>query len=183
MEVRICLYSASSGNESLAGRRNAEELIAAQASTLKYLRDGDKVVVDFSRIAACTASFLDGIFYTLKQNMIAGVVVFVENIENEELFEELEALVGYYKVVRGEEFAVVYQKGRDLDVIGTVDRAGKRAFRLLTERSLTSKQLAEMEGKAQNAAANQLNRLYKAGLIYRRQVVDSDGRSYVYYLR
>jgi DNA-binding transcriptional ArsR family regulator len=115
--------------------------------------------------------------------MIAGVVVFVENIENEELFEELEALVGYYKVVRGEEFAVVYQKGRDLDVIGTVDRAGKRAFRLLTERSLTSKQLAEMEGKAQNAAANQLNRLYKAGLIYRRQVVDSDGRSYVYYLR
>lgn len=183
MEKRICLYSSSAESVSLAGRKNAEELIDAYMPTLKHLRDGDKVVVDFEKIVACTASYLDGIFYALRQRLTPGVVVFVENIENEELFEEFEALAGYYKVVRGGEFSVVYQDGKKLDIVGTVDKAGRRAFQLLTERNLTSRQLSEIEGKAQNAAANQLNRLYKAGLIFRRQIVDSDGRSYIYYLR
>lgn len=187
MEVRIDLYGESGDQESLLGRSNAEKLMEHLAPGLKYLRDGDKVIYDFHHIVSCTTSYLDQLFTDLNKILAnrSGIMIAVENIENDGVFMELDALATYLKVKKGVTFSVIYQNGRELSIIGTIDGAGKRVFQLLTERTLTARDLIDLsDGELKvNAASNQLKRLYDAGLAFRREIIDADGKKYIYYLR
>lgn len=185
MELRIELYQETKGLSSLVGRENAENLINKLSSNLKHLQEEDKLIVDFDKIETCTISYLDELFGGLKEYLKGrgGVLLLIENITDYAVYMELEALAAYLKAKKGISFAVIYQKGRELSLIGNVDSGGRRVFQLLTKQSLTARELADLEDKEINAASNQLKRLYDAGMALRREIIDTDGKKFVYYLR
>ena len=57
--------------------------------------------------------------------------LFVEHIDSAELREDLEAALLFSKAVKGDVYYLVYQDGRDLEILGEADAASAHTFELL----------------------------------------------------
>lgn len=181
MEIRINLYEQTGKLDVLTGREKAEMLVSAYRNRMNYVKSGDKIVCDFENIVTATTSFLNQLFSDLRK-MIDGPL-FVEHIDSAELREDLEAALLFSKAVKGDVYYLVYQDGRDLEILGEVDAASAHTFELLKKQELSARQLADMEDKKLTAASTQLARTYKAGLAFRREIVSCEGKMYVYYIK
>lgn len=177
-------FYAETGLTMLAGRPNAQRLVQKKGMEIRRLRDGDMLVCNFQGVLACSSSYLSELFDQINEYLEGkeNILIAVKNI-SDELMTDFEALAAYSKVKKGVPFSVIFQNGAEWNIIGTVDRTGRKVFELLKEHSLTARELADLADVKINAASNQLKRLYEDRLVFRREVIDLEGKKYVYYLK
>lgn len=183
VEYRIDLY-AETGLTMLAGRSNIQSLMEKKGVEIRRLRDGDMLVCDFQGVLACSPSYLSELFGQIDKYLEGkeNILIAVKNISNE-LMTDFEAFAIHSKVRRGVPFSAIFQRSAEWDLIGTVDKTGRKVFELLKEHSLTARELADLTDVKINAASNQLKRLYEERLVFRREIIDAEGKKYVYYLK
>ena len=78
--------------------------------------------------------------------------------------------------------SIIIIKDNEYHLISYKDEKQVKTFEVVKKAPITARELADLEGIEINSASNRLYRLYKNGLAFRSEKVESDGKSYLYYL-
>lgn len=190
MELRISPFIESGRHSSLSGRNNGVNVFKKYVDEVSRLNEGDKVICDFESIFTCTVSYLDGMLGELKVYLLAykpNVLLQVEHVEGD-LLDDMKGLFAYWKEEGRErpekkDLAVLYCQDGELQMWGNADAASYRTFEYLKEGDLLARQLADREDIEINTASNRLVRVFKKGVAYRREIIDTDGKKFVYFIK
>lgn len=190
VDLRICPYFESGKRSSLSGRVNGVTIFEKYKSEVNDLQEGDKVICDFKGVFTCTLSFLDGLLGELKVYLSAlkpNVLLQLEHIEGD-LQIDVRGLFAYWKEegkktpVKKDLSLLLCQDG-ELQLCGNADAVSRCTFEYLKEGDLSARQLADRENIEINTASNRLVRIFQRGVAYRREIIDTEGKKYIYYIR
>ena len=190
MELRICPFIESGKRSSLSGRVNGVAIFEKYKSKIDGLQEGDKVICDFESVFTCTLSYLDGLLGELKIYLSAhkpNVLLQLEQIEGD-LQVDMKGLFAYWKEegkktpVKKDLSLLLYQDG-ELQLCGNADAVSRSTFEYLKQEDLSARQLADREHIEINTASNRLVRVFQKGVAYRREIIDTEGKKYIYYIR
>ena len=190
MELRICPFIESGKRSSLSGRVNGVAVFEKYKSKINRLQEGDKVICDFGRVFTCTLSYLDGLLGELKVHLSShkpNVLLQLEQIEGD-LQVDMKGLFAYWKEegkktpVKKDLSLLLYQDGK-IQIYGNADAVSRSTFEYLKQEDLSARQLADRENIEINTASNILVRVFRKGIAYRREIIDTEGKKYIYYIR
>lgn len=168
---------------SLIGRRRGIELAKKHIDDMETMLEYEKVICDFKGIQNMTVSFLDGFYECLREKIKRNNVIELNNVQGE-LLEEIEAFFSFRKTKYGESLAFVFRDKQEYRLIGNVDAASLATFEYLKDgKEITPRYLADQEGIEINAASNRLARLFQKGVVFRKEIINSEGKMFYYFLK
>lgn len=146
-----------------------------------YFKSGEKVILDCSEIEDMSPSFLEQFFLSedglIRHLIKKNVVLILDNV-----CEDLEHSIRTSFIGVEGKNSIIIIKDNEYHLISYKDEKQVKTFEVVKKAPITARELADLEGIEINSASNRLYRLYKNGLAFRSEKVESDGKSYLYYL-
>ena len=151
---------------------------------IQKLLPGQGLELDFNGVELCDVSFVDEVVIEVQKFVISqdkDIIFFISNVKEAVLENLLPALA--YRENTGDNVVVLrYEKGK-ASIFGDLEPKLRDTFELIAKRkSITARELAEINKIAINSASNRLKKLFDKKLLIREEHIDSLGRQHIYRL-
>ncbi|SFM23880.1 hypothetical protein [Pelosinus propionicus] len=170
--------------KTLATRPVGEQFYLLALKRLDKINVGDVIEVSLAGIQATDTSFLDEFvlgFQRLILDSYPDSMIFVSNVDIW-VFENLTRLIKSWEV-DGLRIPVLCFHNDKYEIVGKMEANLLEAFDVcLINKEVTARQLSETKNLVLSTASTRLRKLYEFRVIYRREVIDSFGKQYVYTL-
>lgn len=161
--------------------KKAKEMILKE---IDLLNPGDSLNIDFNNIELSDVSFVDEMIievqlYTKRKD---NIIIFISNVKLG-IFENLEAALALKEQKNRVKIQVLNRLESGYSFVGALEQNLQATFKMLTQRKyISAREIAETYGLEINSASNRLKKLYDAGLVLRKEIIDENGRQHIYYL-
>lgn len=164
--------------------KKAKEIIISEISELN---PGAYVNLDFQNIYLSDVSFVDEVvievqLYIRKKD---NILLFISNLAKD-VYENLEAALALREHKYKQRIQILNKIDDEFGLysyIGSLERNLHETFDLLKNgRHMTARDVADKFNIEINSASNRLKKLYDAGLLLRREQIDTNGKSHIYYI-
>ena len=164
--------------------KQAKEIIISKISELS---SGDSINLDFHNIVLSDVSFDDEVaievqLYIRKRD---NLLLFISNLAKD-VYENLEAALALREHKYKQRIQILNKTDDKFGLysyIGSLEHNLHETFDLLKNgRQMTARDVADEFNIEINSASNRLKKLYDAGLLLRREQIDTNGKSHIYYI-
>jgi|GEM_PF-2133954 len=170
--------------KTLATRPIGEQFYRLALEKLNKINAGDAIELSLKGVNATDTSFLDEYvlgFQRLVLESYPDSMIFVSNVDTW-VFENLTRLIKSWEV-DGQRIPVLCFQNDKYEIVGKMEANLLEAFEVcLMNEEITARQLSEIKNLVLSTASTRLRKLYEFRVIYRREVIDSFGKQYVYIL-
>ncbi len=182
VELREITESLSISGKTVATRPIGEMIFQKALQQLNPIKSGDAIELSFAGLYVSDTSFLDEYvlgFQRLLLEKYPGAMIFVTHIDDC-VFENLKRLILSWEA-EGIRIPVLCLRNDQYEIIGKLEANLLEAFDIcMQKKQLTARELAEEKGLVLSTASTRMRKLYEFRVIYRREVIDSYGKQYVY---
>lgn len=170
--------------KTLATRPIGEQFFQLAFEKLNGIHAGDIIELSMKGVHATDTSFLDEYILGFQRLILKehpDALIFVSNVDTWVL-ENLTRLIKSWQV-DGERIPVLCYYNNGYEILGKLEANLLEAFDICrTNSEVTARQLAEIKDLVLSTASTRLRKLYEFKVIYRREVIDSSGKQYIYSL-